>query len=182
MLYNYSINLFGVKTVDIIYFPSLEDCEYEDQVWQILCAADHEFVPPLSCREGTSQSVLTGDVSGTQPESYFAQMKEQPTLLAVSGNAVCGIMSFRRDYAEIGNCAAYVSTVIVRSEYRGSGLAEKLYHALFETEKGFVVTRTWSENAAHIHILDKLRFRLIKRIKDHRGQGIDTVYYGKENV
>jgi len=58
---------------------------------------------------------------------------------------------------------------------------DSLYLELLRRERGWIATRTWSLNSAHIHILEKLGFALVKRLVDHRGPGIDTVYYGKEN-
>ena len=42
-----------------------------------------------------------------------------------------------------------------------------------------IFTRTWSTNAAHIKILDKFNFEIIKCIENDRGDGIDTVYFAK---
>jgi len=43
----------------------------------------------------------------------------------------------------------------------------------------FICTRTWHTNGAHIHILDTFGFREIARLKDHRGPGLDTVYFAR---
>jgi len=46
-----------------------------------------------------------------------------------------------------------------------------------------IVTRTWSTNISHSNLLHKLSFKEIKHIINHRGNGINTVYYRykKEN-
>ena len=56
-----------------------------------------------------------------------------------------------------------------------------MYRKLFATRKGKpVVTRTWSQNTAHISLLEKEGFKLVLSIKDDREKGVDTVYYLKE--
>ena len=42
-----------------------------------------------------------------------------------------------------------------------------------------LLTRTWSGNLQHIRILESLGFKLLKTIKNHRGKGIDTLYFGR---
>lgn len=57
-----------------------------------------------------------------------------------------------------------------------------------EAEKGYrskisgsrITLRTWSTNGAQEHILDKLGYSLVRRLKDDRGEGIDTVYFVKK--
>ena len=36
------------------------------------------------------------------------------------------------------------------------------------------------QNGAQEHILDKLGYSLVRRLKDDRGEGIDTVYFVKK--
>lgn len=43
-----------------------------------------------------------------------------------------------------------------------------------------ITLRTWSTNGAQEHILDKLGYSLVRRLKDDRGEGIDTVYFVKK--
>ena len=39
--------------------------------------------------------------------------------------------------------------------------------------------RTWSTNKSHMHILDKLGFKLVQTDINDRGVNIDTIYYLK---
>lgn len=99
-------------------------------------------------------------------------------------------MSFRENYihaeikAEIksGNMLwynfCYVSTIIVDREYRKHELATQFYHELFKLFD-LITTRTWSINYGHLNILQKLDFKLVKRISNDRGENIDTVYFLK---
>lgn len=40
-----------------------------------------------------------------------------------------------------------------------------------------IFTRTWATNAAHFRVLEKLGFSQCARLKNHRGEGMDTVYF-----
>ena len=48
-----------------------------------------------------------------------------------------------------------------------------------EYEHMNIFTRTWSTNAVHIRILSKFEFETLHVLKDHRGAGIDTIYFVK---
>jgi hypothetical protein len=55
-----------------------------------------------------------------------------------------------------------------------------MYDVILNERKGKnIATRTWSTNFSHMHILDKLGFKLVQRDLDDRGVNIDTVYYLK---
>ncbi len=169
--------------MNIIFSNTLAGSGYEEDVWQLLCQSDREFVPPLSCRESTTQTVLYTHETQALPYTYYKQMLKQRSLIAVEDGHAAGIMSYRYGMEGYGEDCAYISTIIVNKNYRGKGITVKLYHTLFEKEPGRkVVTRTWSSNYAHLHLLKKLGFVLTERLKDHRGSGIDTVYYAKENA
>ena len=56
--------------------------------------------------------------------------------------------------------------------------AEKDIAAKFPGSR--ITLRTWSTNGAQEHILDKLGYSLVRRLKDDRGEGIDTVYFVKK--
>ena len=75
----------------------------------------------------------------------------------------------------------YICTLLLSPAARGKGVTAKMYAHLFDSLYPSVnlFTRTWSTNAAHLKILDRFGFSLIKRIENDRGEGIDTVYFGK---
>ncbi len=156
----------------------------------LLVAADKEFVQPLSERHDTTQKTFgevrdNGGNSGI-PQAYFDEMLKQSFILCLDHGRVIGFMSYRKDYnlavAEQEFVTDYVSTIIVSKAGRNKGYTQKMYQKLFEYEPGKVYsTRTWSTNYSHIHVLEKLGFSLIERIKNGRGSGIDTVYYVKRN-
>ena len=163
---------------------SLSERQKED-VWELLKVSDRDFVPSLSSRNNTVQKDLAAPDHALErePSSYFEALLDQSFLLYEKNGHIKGFISFIDDYSsDIEECSAciYISTVIVAPSERQKGITQKMYGYLFEQRKGTpILTRTWSQNGSHIHILTKLGFDLAKRIPNDRGEGIDTVYYLK---
>lgn len=162
------------------------------EIWTMLVEADDSFVPPLSSRTSNTQSALDDGITNPAgPTTYFEALQNQQLILArVVGqqHRIAGFMSFRPDSAlPAGDPDArfyYLTTVIVRPEHRGRGISKTMYETLFDAaaaSNSGVATRTWSTNIAHIGLLEKLGFRMVHRITDDRGPGIDTEYYAKES-
>ncbi|GIP47882.1 hypothetical protein J53TS2_14730 [Paenibacillus sp. J53TS2] len=170
------------------FYETLTDSALLEGVWDLLYRYDHEFIPPLSAREHTDQSDLTNGSAGTQePKRYFEELKEQSCWLAEDQERVIGFMSFRPRYVYEDRDdhvdTLYVTTVIVDQAYRGQGITTHLYAELeriAKQRKRPMMTRTWSTNEGHIRVLNKISMQEIKRIKDGRGPGVDTVYYRKD--
>lgn len=163
-----------------------EQANYYDEILKMLIAGDEEFVPPLSARNSTTQKDLSsGEKTKNGILEYFEGMKQQRIMVATEEGKLLAFVSFREDYTndEIGERELpniYLSTLIVRPEGRGRGLTQKMYGILFkEYEHMNIFTRTWSTNAAHIRILSKFEFETLHILKDHRGVGIDTIYFVK---
>ena len=155
---------------------------YDGQILRMLNAGDEEFVPPLSTRNSTTQTdfvIVQGLTRGVL--NYFRGLKQQKLLAATENDQLLGFVSFRENFtnqkiSKLPNI--YISTVLVSPEARGRGITGKMYETLFAEYKGVsVFTRTWSTNAAHIRILEKLQFETLCVLKNDRGQGIDTVYF-----
>lgn len=161
--------------------PEEQGC-YDSLILEILTAADNEFVPPLSSRRSTTQSDLTGDKKdGDGIFRYFEEMKKQRLMVALDDGKTLAFMSFKENLEnEVikDTPNVYLSTLIVSPEGRGAGLTQKMYEKLFTLyPEAFVFTRTWSTNAAHIKILSRLKFEVLKTLENDRGEGIDTVYF-----
>ena len=162
-----------------------------EAIWNILCQCDDEFYPRLSLRESSSQKDLNGGGTGTAlPVTYFSEMIEQDFILAYGeAGEVTGFMTFKRDYIcealEDFGVSLYITTVCVRRELRGRGIMKALYRCM-ETEVPAACgcrrlsTRTWSLNEAQLHELVQRGYRQLALLKDHRGPGVDTVYFGME--
>ncbi len=186
------------------YRNGLSDPESTQQVRNLLVKYDDAFIPPLSQRASSTQTAL-GPNSGPQSEGsvdgYLESLKTQNFILAVDSDCdvdrIAGFLAFKQDYCcdalggEKHPCN-YVTTVLIDEDYRGLRLTYDLYNELFAfvvDEGGTlnpIATRTWDSerkedaNGAHLHILEQLGFQLVKRLRDDRGDGIDTVYYRKD--
>ena len=165
--------------------------EEKDQIWEILCECDGEFYPKLSARESSSQKQLIVDEGGAadvKPVTYFKEMIGQEFLVAKDGERITGFMTFKMDYIcdalrEFG-ISLYVTTVCVRHACRGQGIMKELYTCM-ETEVwphygcNRISTRTWSLNEAQLHELDARGWQRLAVLKNDRGNGVDTVYFGR---
>jgi len=102
-------------------------------------------------------------------------MIRQDMVLALEGDRVAGFMAFLRDYTcehidRIPNL--YASTSLVHPDFHGQKLMQRFYEAMIHTFPGRpIYTRTWHTNASHLRVLDKLGFRLLKHLENHRGRG-----------
>lgn len=174
------------------YYSVLQESRLKVGVIDLVKRCNYEFIPPLSCRRDIQEKNLSQGTSffDENIESYLNSLFEQSFIVALDNEKVVGFMSFRENYipaeikAEIksGNMLwynfCYVSTIIVDREYRKHGLATQFYHELFKLFD-LITTRTWSINYGHLNILQKLDFKLVKRISNDRGENIDTVYFLK---
>jgi ribosomal protein S18 acetylase RimI-like enzyme len=149
-----------------------------------------DFVPPLTSREGTTQSDLSE--RGTEAAAsggYLKEMLQQELILSRHEGHVAGFLSFRRDhqdrrYADLCPCL-YVSTIAVRHRHRRCGIARALYQRLFDLPASmppWVVLRTWSTNTDHLGVIDRLGFTTILRLEDDRLPGVDTLYLATDRT
>jgi ribosomal protein S18 acetylase RimI-like enzyme len=178
-------------SINIQLYEQLSNEQLLAQVWDILCECDEEFVPALSSRENAVQQAFDEKSTGSvKPISYFNGLKTQSFLLVSLGETaeLIGFMSFRANYVSedlIGYSPShYITTICIKTMYRNLGITRALY-AFLEKQMSvdpncrYLTTRTWSTNASHIHILEDLDFSLVKKLENHRGFNIDTLYYGK---
>ncbi|MCU6763685.1 Uncharacterised protein [uncultured Roseburia sp.] len=164
-----------------------------EQVWEILCQCDDEFYPPLSARNSSAQKQLKAAPGETmiksgQPTVYFEEMIKQQFLLAYDDTGcVIGFMTFKTDYIcealEDFGTSLYITTICVRKHCRGQSVMGKLYDYM-EAEGTKICncprvsTRTWSLNGAHMNGLARRGYEKLVVLKDDRGPGVDTIYYG----
>lgn len=175
--------------IEIGFYEKVESDELLQDIWKILCECDLEFVPPLSHRDSSYQSVLDKiQHQEGEPHSYFKTILEQHFILALDRGRVIGFMTFRHSYTcpELRDYSPsnYITTICIKSIYRNRGIAKKLYNYLErqlpETYRlPFLTTRTWTTNLIHHKILEEIGFKQVIRLENHRGPGIDTVYYAK---
>lgn len=151
---------------------------------------DQDFVPPLSHRNSTSQTNWAETEEKTDGiAEYLENICSQHVVLWKEEGVVRAFMTWK-DHFNCENLEAYpdscyLTTLCVWPDYRGQGISEVMYA---EAEKDIaakfpgsrITLRTWSTNGAQEHILDKLGYSLVRRLKDDRGEGIDTVYFVKK--
>ena len=157
-----------------------------DDVYRMLELADNEFVPPLSSRSSSTQrDFLENTKNRDGIRKYFEQLKNQRFAVALEDGVLIAFVSYKENHScveisqkELPNI--YISTLIVSPNARGKGVTKALYSRIFsEYETVNVFTRTWSTNIAHIKILEKYGFEVVKVLEDDRGNGIDTIYFKK---
>ena len=162
--------------------------EQEQLVYQICVKADTDFVPPLSARTDTIQKFkdIPNVPNSNGPKVFFDEIKKEQFIFIINEGKIEGFMSFIKDYElhlddEIIICD-YITTIIIDSKNRNKGYTKKMYDVILNERKGRNIgTRTWSTNHSHLHILDKLGFKLVRTDKDDRGKNIDSVYYLKKS-
>ncbi|MBQ9984796.1 MAG: GNAT family N-acetyltransferase [Oscillospiraceae bacterium] len=168
-----------IVSVDVL------DEEQKKGIWELLKAYDREFIPPLSARNSAFKKIPSGilELNEEGPVVYFNEILNYKFVLALLDRKIVGFMSYIPDHVvDVEGyesfVAEYASTAIVTPECRGHGAMQRFYQAIIDENPGKnVATRTWSGNAAHLHVLEKHGFELYATLKDDRGPGIDTVYY-----
>ena len=151
--------------------------EYKQQIKDLLILCDSEFIPPLSFRTSSTQQDLKLDEQKQRSiDSYFACTCAQINNFIIKKDKVIGFMSYIED--TVTNPEVYISTIIVHPDYRQEQCAQKLYQYIFQHYTNTKIrVRTWSTNVGHINLLSRLGFSEYRRMKDDRGEGIDTIYF-----
>ena len=176
-------------TEEAIVRERVTDETERQAVYDILVECDNDFVPPLSYRAGTKQTDWTHKgATHAGVRDYFDTVMQQHVLLWKRDGETIAFMSFRphevTPHLEQYGSVCYLSTLCVRHACRGQGLSPKIYRAAqqWAREHGGEITvlRTWSTNAAQMHLMGKLGYVEKARLKDDRGAGVDTVYYVHE--
>ena len=168
------------------YYPHAGESGYEEDIQQLLTMADREFVPPLSQRGSSTQSDLSGSGCHDGIRDYYRSMAAQPVILAVEEGKCLGFMAFKEDHqceqiTEEYLPNLYASTCVVAPMARGQGLMKGFYGEMLRRfPQCHIYTRTWHTNFAHLRVLEQLGFTLCARLENHRGPGLDTVYYTRD--
>ena len=171
--------------MELQYFESVACCGYAEDIQNLLVLADKEFIPPLSARGSSTQQNLTDTATVSDgAKAYFSAMSGQPVVVAVENGRCYGFMAFKKDYTcqyydKTPNL--YASTCVVHPDARGKGLMKGFYQTMIDLFPACnIYTRTWHTNISHLKVLERLGFSLLVRLPDHRGPGLDTVYYCRE--
>ena len=174
--------------MEMQYYKTVSQCPYKEAVKDFLVMADREFIPPLSSRGSSTQADLAAQSSTDGITDYFESMSSQPIIVAVEDGRCLGFMAFKLDHTceQIGQDTIpnlYASTCVVHPDTRGRGLMRGFYETMIGLYPSRnLYTRTWHTNYAHLKVLGKLGFSEIARLPNHRGPGIDTVYFCRNGV
>lgn len=169
--------------MEMLYFERVDQCPHAPAIKEYLVMADREFIPPLSSRGSSTQADLSGSGCSDGIEDYFRSMSSQPVITAVEDGRCLGFMAFKLDHTcdQIGPDKLpnfYASTCVVHPDTRGRGMMRGFYEAMIALYPSRdLYTRTWHTNYPHLKVLDRLGFSEIARLPDHRGPGMDTVYF-----
>jgi aspartate/glutamate racemase len=190
--------LYIDKDRDLFNFELVQDdtvkIDIEQELRNILCEIDYEFIPPLSYRDSTTFSFGAKTTDHNKPEEYLQKLLKQEIIICKkkSNNRVVGFMSYIPDYSmNVKNRKSikcyYITTIGITKGWRGHGLTNQFYRMIedivkLQTESNFVATRTWSTNRTHIKILSDMGYKNVLTIENHRGHGIHTVHFAKEVV
>lgn len=140
---------------------SINKQEYDD-VRYMCIEADYDFIPPLT-------SVMS-------IEKHMDEFEEDKVILAKVLGRTVGFL----EYQEHEDCL-YIHGIIVLKEYRGEGIAEKLYKEIDKFGEDIKI-KTWSTNHAQLHLLNKLGYEKMNTPQEIRQEGIETVWFYKQNA
>ena len=146
-----------------------------EQLINFMELVDQEFVPPLSLRQGG----IYGRVSGTlvNVDSNY--------LVCESNGKIIGAVGYRKNYNGIEEILgeAYISFIAVHPACRGQNIGRLLERALVQDLCSDGITHinvtTWSTNPDAYHMYRQLGYFVSETLHDHRGPGVDTIYFRK---
>lgn len=180
----------------MVYVNSDLVIKYSKQIFELLCACDTEFTPPLSTRcidekDCTDDNINTiiklGDKTHT-PLNYFNFLIKNHFVLALSGDKLVGFSAFKPNTLVDNNTTQercnYVIMTCINPDYRGKGVGNALYR-FFDSNLltivgcPIIMRRTWSTNEKQKHLYKKFGYELTKTIPNHRSEGVHSLYYSK---
>jgi ribosomal protein S18 acetylase RimI-like enzyme len=136
---------------------------------------DHEFVPPLSLRPGGIYKRVSGTLANE--DSNF--------LICESNGRVVGVVGYRKNWNGIEKVLleAYISFIAVHPRHRGQNISGLLDLALAQNLDSDGTThinvKTWSTNPVAYRMYQRLGYVESNTLEDHRGPGVDTIYFRK---
>jgi len=158
----------------------------QSEVRDLLERSDKDFYPPLSERSPDDKDFLNkkGD------DTYFKDLINNYEFILARRQGtgeLLGFLTYKKSgsFVEPGKNVLYVSTILVKKEYRSASIGKYLLKKLIEKAKKLflsfeidgIETRTWSTNIASQTLLKHIGFQQKTVLKNHRAQGVDTEYY-----
>jgi len=141
---------------------------------------DEEFYPPLSERGGGIPERVEKCLDTPEANYLIARLNDADPMDPLGG--IIGMIGCTRNWK--GKDSAYVNFLATHPGYRKYGISKELtgkFEELLE-EQGFerIYLCTWSGNPAAINFYEKLGYRAYSVVLNHRGNGVDTIYYRKK--
>ncbi len=158
-----------------------------DDVWHVLQTTDNEFVPPLSARSGTTTKVLSEESIWGGPITYYENVMDQWGVLATKNDQHIGLLSFIPRHSEElladWSPSTYISTIAVLPRFRKQGIGTLMVQRALDLpdqlQSPFTTLRTWSTNRSSLGLWANFGFEEVVRLPDHRGPGVDTIYFAR---
>ncbi|MGN0328343.1 MAG: GNAT family N-acetyltransferase [Lachnospira sp.] len=181
--------LSGLSEDSFVFRNGLTE-EEKKEVYMILKECNEDFVPFLTKRSSTFQQNWSCTEETEQGiDAYIEEIEKQNNVLLKRNGKVIAFLSFRTPYTcrelKQYNKICYLTTICILKEYRGQKIAPQIYGQAERYIKDnypdhIMALRTWSTNAAQLHMMEKLGFDCVARLNNDRGEGIDTVYFVKK--
>lgn len=183
----------SVENLEVkVLHPGQELEDAKDDIWNILQTVDMEFRPSLSSRNESQEKpgTIGGESLWGGPIYFFETMMDKPLLMAYANGKAIGLLSFipnhTRDDLAQWSPSTYIWITAVLPKARRLGVATTLNdyveHMPSTLSYPFITRRTWSTNESNITLLKKRGFEEVIRWPDHRGPGIDTIYFARKTV
>lgn len=126
---------------------------------------DHDFYPPLSDREKIEeylQEMIQGKIVYFEDEKIFA--------------AICYFDNYEKYNS------AYIKFIAVLPEYRHQHYGMQLMERALQELKGKLITiTTWSTDKPALELYQHIGFKIVKVLKNDRGNNVDTIVLEKIN-
>jgi ribosomal protein S18 acetylase RimI-like enzyme len=175
----------GDSPFDVQLFrPSVDLPSRGQQLWVMLNTVDHEFVPPLSARTEDALQ-MDGRPAPGGPVAVFDLVMSEYVLFAHVEGEIAGFLSFRPHERSVmlplHSPCTYVTCLATLPHYRCDELTTALNEAVerlpLAHTSPWITRRTWSTDDRNIELLLERGYEEVLRLPNHRGQGIDTVYF-----
>lgn len=170
----------------IIHIQNIKNKVQKEDILNLLLQCDNEFYPSLSERRkerfpNKNQKELL--------EVYLNDKDKHHHLLSYLEETLVGYVNFMPEY-DLPNIKGYeksihIDTTCVHPKYRSNGIAQVLYRYMEneitkELNTKVITRETWSLNKKQLHLYKKLGYSVLSVEKDARGEGIDSLLYGKK--
>lgn len=129
---------------------------------------DNDFYPPISQRVSI--------------ESYIETIFNNKGILLVckEEDRIAGVLALVFDHPQWHYCIQFLGvTESFRKKGIGQCLMDRAFQLLHEVGADRVVLRTWSTNAASIHLHLRNGFMIFDKVFNDRGEGVHTFYFAK---